>query len=151
MHTLSTIVLTLLATSTPIKHLPIPQDPPAGVEAIVNQIATQALEEAMDAQPDSLSADSLLLAGDTISPLDTMTFTDPAVYDSLLTQWQEQSSVAAFETFISEFINIDSTYQVVTNIPDSVYAERLSKILSPLPMKFNDVVKRHIVSYTTTN
>lgn len=151
MHTLLTIVLTLLATPTPIKHLPTPQDPPAGVEAIVNQIATQALEEAMAAQPDSLSADSLLLVGDTISPLDTMTFTDPAVYDSLLTQWQEQSSVAAFETFISEFINIDTTYQAVTDIPDSVYAERLSKILSPIPMKFNDVVKRHIVSYTTTN
>lgn len=152
MHTLLTTVLTLLASTSPIiRHLPTPQDPPAGVEAIVNQIATQALEEAQAARPDSLSADSLLLVGDTLSPLDTMTFTDPSVYDSLLTQWQEQSSVAAFETFISEFINIDSNYQALTEIPDSVYEERLSKILSPIPMKFNAVVKRHIVSYTTTN
>ena len=131
MHTLLTTVLTLLASTSPIiRHLPTPQDPPAGVEAIVNQIATQALEEAQAARPDSLSDEwcngEIIFCGVAISstprympavcsksvetgrislrsPLDTMTFTDPSVYDSLLTQWQEQSSVAAFETFISEF------------------------------------------------
>ncbi len=160
MQILTTLALPLIATSiTATRHIPAPQDPPsAAVAALVDQIAAQALADA-EATSGNTSTTSttaavddstLLLATDTISPLDTLTFTDPSVYDSLLTIWQEQSSVAAFEAFFNDFINIDSSYVAQTNIPDSVYAERLSKILSPIPMVFNATVKRHIVAYTTT-
>ncbi len=162
MQIVTTLALPLIVTSImATRHIPAPQDPPsAAVAAIVDQIAAQALADVQNAAEGSMATTptttedttlgTLLLATDTISPLDTLTFTDPSVYDSLLTIWQQQSSVAAFESFFNDFINIDSAYVPQTNIPDSVYAERLSKILSPIPMVYNATVKRHIVAYTTT-
>lgn len=71
-------------------------------------------------------------------------------YDSLLHAWREQSAYRTFESFFNDFINIDDNITVPSDIPDAVYEERLKKIISPIPMPYNDEVKRFIVTYTTT-
>ncbi len=71
------------------------------------------------------------------------------VYDSLITVWHEQNAINSYENFFRDFIDIDSTAELTGTVPDSVYEARLKMILSPIEMAFNDVVKRHIVTYTT--
>ncbi len=70
--------------------------------------------------------------------------------DSMLVAMSGEGSVAAFERFFDEFIQIDSTVVVSSATPDSVYQRRLKSILSPIGLPWNDVVKRYIVAYTTT-
>lgn len=72
-------------------------------------------------------------------------------YDSLLHAWREQSAYKAFDNFFNEFINLDPTADIKSNISDEVYEERLRNIVSPIPMPFNAEVKRFMVSYTTNN
>ena len=71
-------------------------------------------------------------------------------YDSLLHAWQEQKAMLIYEQFFSDFINIDTNIVYASSIPDSVYEARLQMILSPIPLVFNDIVKRYIIAYTTT-
>lgn len=75
----------------------------------------------------------------------------PEIYDSLLSKWYSSSVVNSFDTFFQEFIDIDSTATLSSDIPDSVYIARLKMIISPIHIPYNDVVKRYIIRYTTTH
>lgn len=74
-------------------------------------------------------------------------FTQP--YDSMVVALQEQKSRIAFDDFFNEFIDIETISCETGQLPDSVYEARLKKILSPVHMPYNEVVKRYIVTYTT--
>lgn len=69
--------------------------------------------------------------------------------DSLLMNLHCHNTVAAFEEFFNDFIQLDTTEVLTSNIPDSVYQARLRSILSPIGLPWNDVVKQFVISYTT--
>jgi membrane-bound lytic murein transglycosylase D len=69
--------------------------------------------------------------------------------DSLLHRLNANNTVSSFEDFFTDFITLDTTEVLTTNIPDSVYEARLRAILSPIGLPFNNIVKQFIISYTT--
>lgn len=69
--------------------------------------------------------------------------------DSLLMDLHCLNTVAAFEEFFDDFIRLDTTEVLTSNIPDSVYQSRLRSILSPIGLPWNDIVKQFVISYTT--
>lgn len=73
------------------------------------------------------------------------------VYDSLRHAWYEQNSLLAFDNFFDSFIDISEDEYLTSEVPDSVYESRLKMILSPVPLPYNDIVKRYIIAYTTKN
>lgn len=73
-----------------------------------------------------------------------------AVYDSLTYRMQTDAAMAAFETFFSELVDIDSTGTLASAIPDSVYEARLAQLISPVWLPYNDIIKRYIIAYTDT-
>lgn len=73
----------------------------------------------------------------------------PEALDSLLMSMHSYNTVAAFEEFFNDFIQIDTTEILTSNIPDSVYQARLKAILSPIGLPWNDIVKQFVISYTT--
>lgn len=75
----------------------------------------------------------------------------PEVYDSLLSRWYEANVVNTYDAFFDEFIDLDSTATLCSDIPDSVYSARLAMIVSPIHIPYNEVVKRYIIRYTTTH
>ena len=74
----------------------------------------------------------------------------PEGYDSLLSCWYEQNIVSSFDTFFEDFIDLDSTATLSSDVPDSVYSARLKMIFSPISLGYNDVIKRYIIVYTQT-
>ncbi len=77
------------------------------------------------------------------------TWQSPESLDSLLTVMRGESSVAAFEKFFDDFIRLDTTRTLTSDIPDSVYQRRLRSILSPIGMPWNSIVKQYIINYTS--
>lgn len=75
-------------------------------------------------------------------------FEAPADFDSLIAEWYEQNSTNNFESFFKEYIDIDSTVSIDSEIPDSVYAARLKRMVSPINLGYNDIIKRYILVYT---
>ncbi|MBE6182336.1 MAG: LysM peptidoglycan-binding domain-containing protein [Rikenellaceae bacterium] len=71
----------------------------------------------------------------------------PAQADSLLAEWRERQRSETFKTFFEQYILIDST-TITDNTPDSVYINRLRKIVSPIQLPYNAIVKAHISRYT---
>lgn len=72
--------------------------------------------------------------------------------DSLLSNWYEKSAITSFENFFNEYINIDSTWQPAagSELPDSVYEQRLRALLSPVHMPYNSEVRKYIQRYTSS-
>ncbi len=73
----------------------------------------------------------------------------PESLDSLLTVMRGESTVAAFERFFDDFIRLDTTRHLTSDIPDSIYQRRLRSILTPVGMPWNDIVKQYIINYTS--
>ncbi len=71
----------------------------------------------------------------------------PEQADSLLAEWRERQRSETFKTFFEQYILIDST-TVADNTPDSVYTNRLRRIVSPIQLPYNPIVKAHISRYT---
>ncbi|MFI3281081.1 MAG: transglycosylase SLT domain-containing protein [Rikenellaceae bacterium] len=69
--------------------------------------------------------------------------------DSLLTVWRERRADDHFDRFREHYIVADSLFEP-TLVPDSVYAERLRKLASPVNLPFNEVTKSYITRYTNT-
>ncbi len=67
--------------------------------------------------------------------------------DSLVAAWREHQREQAFDDFFNNYINIDSMIDTGTT-PDSLYAARLRALASPIPLAYNDIVRRHITRYT---
>lgn len=75
-------------------------------------------------------------------------YTQP--YDSLVVALRTKNVRSTYDSFFKDFIDIESVEAPPSQIPDSVYEARLKKILSPIQMPYNDVVKRYILVYTTS-
>ncbi|HOU96296.1 MAG TPA: transglycosylase SLT domain-containing protein [Bacteroidales bacterium] len=60
--------------------------------------------------------------------------------DSLLNEWYVKLSITNAPA--------DTTAQVIPEFPDSVYAERLSKINSVINLNYNNIIRAHIHVYT---
>ena len=71
--------------------------------------------------------------------------------DSMLISWSQRHSELTSEKLLNPFIAIDTVNLPASSIPDSVYIARLEAIGSAIPMSYNDVVRKYIISYTTTN
>jgi membrane-bound lytic murein transglycosylase D len=63
---------------------------------------------------------------------------------------QSERSVEVFEKFFNEFHRLDPSVVLTSDTPDSILQRRLKSILSPIPLVWNDIVKRYIVVYTST-
>lgn len=75
----------------------------------------------------------------------------PEVYDSLLARWYEKNIMISYDEFFTKFIDIDMDEPLYSDIPDSVYRARMRLIVSPISLGYNDVIKQHIIAYTTRN
>lgn len=71
--------------------------------------------------------------------------------DSLLYAWSRQHRQVMTEQLLNPLVAIDTVDLPASSIPDSVYIARLEAIGSFIPMAYNDVVRRYIISYTTRN
>jgi membrane-bound lytic murein transglycosylase D len=89
------------------------------------------------------------LASDTlyIAEPDSVTFTDETMteaVDSLITAWYSSRNVVANDLVPDSLMITDS---IISGVPDSVYVERLSAMMSPIPMTYNAQVKKFIELY----
>lgn len=71
--------------------------------------------------------------------------------DSLLIAWSQRQSEITKEQRLNPFIDVDTVDLPAGDIPDSIYIARLKAIGSAIPMSYNDVVRKYIISYTTRN
>lgn len=71
--------------------------------------------------------------------------------DSMLCVWSEKNRFMACEEILNPQILADTIDLPASEIPDSVYIERLKAIGSAIPLSYNEVVRKYIISYTTRN
>lgn len=71
--------------------------------------------------------------------------------DSMLYDWSRRHAEMRSEKLLNPMVAIDSVDLPSSEIPDSVYIERLKAIGSAIPLSYNDVVRKFIISYTTRN
>ena len=69
--------------------------------------------------------------------------------DSMYIAWSEQLRTLTNNQRINLFNDVDTINLPASNTPDSVYVERLKALGSAIPMSYNDVVRKYIISYTT--
>ena len=73
----------------------------------------------------------------------------PEQTDSLVGAWGRFHREDAFGNFFREYVRIDST-NVTRTDHDSLYVKRLRALVSPIPLPFNDLVRRSILKYTAS-
>lgn len=66
----------------------------------------------------------------------------PAQIDSLVALWREKQTLQSYDTFFNDYIDIDSLASSSDTTPDSVYANRLRALVSPVQLPFNPIVKK---------
>lgn len=69
--------------------------------------------------------------------------------DSMLVAWSQRQSELASERLLNPLIELDTIDLPAGDTPDSVYVERLKAMGSAIPMSYNEVVRKYIISYTT--
>ena len=74
----------------------------------------------------------------------------PAQIDSLVALWREKQALQSYDTFFNDYIDIDSLAFSGDTTPDSVYANRLRALVSPVQLPFNPIVKNYIRRYVDT-
>lgn len=74
----------------------------------------------------------------------------PAQIDSLVALWREKQTLQSYDTFFNDYIDIDSLAFSGDTTPDSVYANRLRALVSPVQLPFNPIVKNYIRRYVDT-
>lgn len=74
----------------------------------------------------------------------------PAQIDSLVALWREKQTLQSYDTFFSDYIDVDAQIPTGDTTPDSVYANRLRALVSPVQLPFNPVVKSYIRRYVDT-
>lgn len=94
------------------------------------------------------------LPGEIIEPEDSLLLNDITLglsaeqADSLVAVWRERQNEEDYEEFIDDYIMVDSTVQ--SNIPDSVYIQRLQALVSPIPLPYNTIVRSFINRYVSS-
>lgn len=58
----------------------------------------------------------------------------PAQIDSLVALWREKQALQSYDTFFNDYIDIDSLASSGDTTPDSVYANRLRALVSPVQL-----------------
>lgn len=96
---------------------------------------------------DSIASEMLSLYSDSEAKnseaIDTTEYT-AEVSDSLLTLWYVQKKVIQSE---EDYFDMDSV-RFESNVPDSVYIERIKRMNSFITLPYNDIVKNHIIKYS---
>ena len=69
--------------------------------------------------------------------------------DSLVAVWRERQQAEAFTEFFDCFVREDSTAtaEIPDPVLDTLYAERLRALVSPIPLPYNYIVKGYINRY----
>ena len=96
---------------------------------------------------DSVSNEMLSLYAD--SEAKNSTFIAPEEYttevsDSLLSLWYVQKKVSQSE---EDYYDMDSV-RFQSNVPDSIYVERIKQMNSFITLPYNDIVKNYIIKYS---
>lgn len=96
---------------------------------------------------DTLSSDDTLVAGTLdVAESEFMGSDLPVDTDSLMSIWYHQRNLALIENAETD-VDLDSTV-LLSDIPDSVYIERLRKMNSFISLPYNKIIKNYIISYT---
>lgn len=74
----------------------------------------------------------------------------PSQMDSLLAIWKEGQTLNYFNAFFDTYVDINSPNASQSNLPDSVYENRLKSLVSPIHLPFNPIVKTYITRYVDT-
>ncbi len=69
----------------------------------------------------------------------------PAQVDSLVAEWRERQSNRTFDDFFRTYILFDSVSE--SNVPDSVFTQRLRALASPIQLPYNYIVRAYINRY----
>lgn len=72
----------------------------------------------------------------------------PAQYDSLLCLWRERRTLESYERFFRDYVDVDPQAAAGDATPDSIYAQRLRALASPIQLPYNAIVKGYIARYT---
>jgi membrane-bound lytic murein transglycosylase D len=107
---------------------------------IISAVATGLfLTPLLMAAPNNPIGDKVLHTGNT-----------PETFDSILAKWYSSNIVKSYDEFFQDFIDIDSVAVPQSNIPDSVYENRMKMLISPIALGYNDIIKKYIITYTTS-
>lgn len=71
--------------------------------------------------------------------------------DSMLFAWSRRHAELTTEKLFNPLVTIDTVNLPASEVPDSVYVARLEAIGSAIPISYNEVVRKYIISYTTRN
>ncbi len=77
----------------------------------------------------------------------------PIAYDSLVADWKFKYLDESQDTFLEEYIDLDTTryLQAIGIVPDAEYRRRLDNLVSPIHLPYNEVIRKYILAYTTTH
>ncbi len=92
---------------------------------------------------DTLNSGTLDLATPDYVPNDSLTIEDT---DSLMSIWYHQKNLELLEN-LEKNIDLDTAF-LLSNIPDSVYIERLQKMNSFISVPYNSIIRNYIITYT---
>lgn len=151
-HLLTTLLLLTLSTTISTNLFAAQWDPLKKKQIKALQFQLDSLQKAYDslyveyqllAEPISNADDEYI--DQEPQPDSLMGFErTPERIDSLLNIWYIQKNLENYEV---DFESIERD-TLTSNIPDSVYIERLNKMSSFIPLTFNRIVKNSIIRYT---
>ena len=92
---------------------------------------------------DTLNSGTLDLETPDYVPSDSLTLADT---DSLMSIWYHQKDLELIEN-LEKDVDLD-TAVLLSNIPDSIYIERLQKMNSFISVPYNSIIRNYIITYT---
>ena len=92
---------------------------------------------------DTLNSGTLDLETPDYVPSDSLTLADT---DSLMSIWYHQKNLELMEN-LEKDVDLD-TAVLLSNIPDSIYIERLQKMNSFISVPYNSIIRNYIITYT---
>jgi membrane-bound lytic murein transglycosylase D len=92
---------------------------------------------------DTLNSGTLDLETPDYVPSDSLTLADT---DSLMSIWYHQKNLELLEN-LEKDVDLD-TAVLLSNIPDSIYFERLQKMNSFISVPYNSIIRNYIITYT---
>jgi len=141
MRILRTLLLLALLCAVPASALDLAPRRKKKKKAAAEQLAAPA--PVPDSCPERSLPPEAIPESRTSDP--TRNFTAEQV-DSLVAVWRERQRHDAYAEFFERYILDDST--VVDTTPDSLYAQRLRDLASPIQLPYNEIVKGYIHRYT---
>lgn len=74
-------------------------------------------------------------------------------YDSIIAAWEARNLSESLDLYIKEYVMLDTTTYIpaLTPLTDEEYIHRLNGIVSFINLPYNEIIRKHIVAYTTTH